>query len=248
MKMDRKVALITGGARIGAAVAQALARRGCKVALTHRSSAAAAQATARRIRAAGGQAMTLPADLARPMDADRTVEAVAKAWGGVDILVHLASVYGRTPMTALEKDPGALSDGPGAVDLGAAYRLALRCAPHMRRRGTGRIILFSDWTAASGRPRYKDFAPYYAAKAGAKALTEALALELAPAILVNAVAPGPILPPPDLKKGVVEDVKRSTPLGRWGGPEEIVKAVLFFVESDFVTGETLRVDGGRHLS
>lgn len=247
MKLTGKSALITGGARIGAAVALALARKGCKVALTHRASAATAETTARKIRAGGGKALTIPADLSRPDDADRAVRAVTEAWGGVDVLVHLASVYGKTPLARLEKDPGLLSDGPGAVDLGAAYRLAMACAPHMRRRRAGRIVLFSDWTAASGRPRYKEFIPYYAAKAGAKALTEALALELAPAVLVNAVAPGPILPPPDLKTGAVEDVEKSTPLGRWGGPEEIVKAVLFFIESDFVTGETLRVDGGRHL-
>jgi NAD(P)-dependent dehydrogenase (short-subunit alcohol dehydrogenase family) len=72
-------------------------------------------------------------------------------------------------------------------------------------------------------------------------------LELAPDILVNAVAPGPILPPPGLGRAADREVLRATPLGRWGGTEEIAKAVLFFIESDFVTGECLRVDGGRHL-
>jgi NAD(P)-dependent dehydrogenase (short-subunit alcohol dehydrogenase family) len=102
--------------------------------------------------------------------------------------------------------------------------------------------------AASGRPRYTGFLAYYVAKAGVKALTEALALELAPdQILVNAVAPGPILAPPGTSEAELEDVARATPLGRWGGEDEIVKAVLAFIDSDFVTGETLRVDGGRHL-
>jgi NAD(P)-dependent dehydrogenase (short-subunit alcohol dehydrogenase family) len=248
MKLPGKVALITGGARIGAAVALALARAGARVALTYRGSAGSARETAEAVRALGGEALTVKADLAAPAGPETALRATVKAWGGVDVLVHLASVYERTPLRALERRPGRLGEGPGAVDLNAAYRLALLCAPHMRRRGGGRIVLFSDWTAASGRPRYKDFIPYYAAKAGVKALTESLALELAPPILVNAVAPGPILPPAGIKGGDAEDVVRATPLGRWGGAEEISKAVSFFIESDFVTGETLRVDGGRHLS
>ena len=107
---------------------------------------------------------------------------------------------------------------------------------------------FSDWLAKSGRPRYPGYLPYYVAKAGVMALTEALALELAgDNILVNAVAPGPILAPPDTSDDESKAVERSTPLGRWGGEGEIAKAVLAFLDSDFITGETVRVDGGRHL-
>ena len=111
----------------------------------------------------------------------------------------------------------------------------------------GRIVNFADWLAASGRPAYKDFVAYYVAKAGVKALTEALALELAPKILVNAIAPGPILPPPDMTASERDEVAAATPLGRWGGELEIAKAVIALVETDFITGETIRVDGGRHL-
>jgi NAD(P)-dependent dehydrogenase (short-subunit alcohol dehydrogenase family) len=118
----------------------------------------------------------------------------------------------------------------------------------MKTAGGGRIINFTDWVAASGRPRYPGYSPYYVAKAGVKALTETLALELAAdQILVNAIAPGPILAPPEMTKEESDAVVKSTPLGRWGGAEEIAKAVLFLVESDFVTGETIRVDGGRHI-
>ena len=103
--------------------------------------------------------------------------------------------------------------------------------------------------AASARPRYPGYTPYYVAKAGVKALTETLALELAAdQILVNAIAPGPILAPPEMSKEESDGVVKSTPLGRWGGEEEIAKAVMFLVNSDFVTGETIRVDGGRHLN
>ena len=118
----------------------------------------------------------------------------------------------------------------------------------MRARGGGRIINFSDWVARSGRPRYTGFVPYYVAKAGVIALTEALALELAgDNILVNAIAPGPILAPPETSDAEFKAVEEATPLGRWGGEREIVKAVLALIDSDFITGETIRVDGGRHL-
>jgi NAD(P)-dependent dehydrogenase (short-subunit alcohol dehydrogenase family) len=90
--------------------------------------------------------------------------------------------------------------------------------------------------------------PYYVAKTGVIGLTEALALELASdQILVNAIAPGPILPPPEIEDEESRAVERATPLGRWGGEEEIAKAVVALVQSDFITGETIRVDGGRHV-
>jgi NAD(P)-dependent dehydrogenase (short-subunit alcohol dehydrogenase family) len=118
----------------------------------------------------------------------------------------------------------------------------------MRRAGGGRIVNFADWVAASGRPRYIGYLPYYVAKRGVIALSEALALEVAAdQILVNAIAPGPILAPPGTSAEEHSAVEQATPLGRWGGEEEIVKAVMFLIETDFVTGETIRVDGGRHV-
>src|SRR5207244_11349256 len=104
------------------------------------------------------------------------------------------------------------------------------------------------WIARSGRPRYLGYVPYYVATTGVIALTEALALELADDnILVNAIAPGPILAPPGTTAQELETVEKATPLGRWGGEIEIAKAVLALLDGDFITGETIRVDGGRHL-
>src|SRR6266446_2398395 len=122
----------------------------------------------------------------------------------------------------------------GAADAGAGGRT---CA----------LPVFADWLPASGRPRYRGYLPYYVSKAGVIGLTESLALELAPSILVNAIAPGPILKPKGFSRAADREVRRVTPLGRWGGPLEIARAVLFLIETEFVTGETLRVDGGRHL-
>jgi NAD(P)-dependent dehydrogenase (short-subunit alcohol dehydrogenase family) len=108
--------------------------------------------------------------------------------------------------------------------------------------------MFSDWIAKSGRPRYPGYLPYYVAKAGVVALTEALALELArDNVLVNAVAPGPILAPVGTTDEEIRAVEQATPLGRWGGEQEIVKAISALLDSDFITGETIRVDGGRHV-
>jgi NAD(P)-dependent dehydrogenase (short-subunit alcohol dehydrogenase family) len=240
-----KVALITGGKRIGAALAVALAGRGADVALSYSRSRAEADEAAARIRATGRRAETIQADLSQPVACDALISGVDRAFGGIDILINMASVYVPKPFDQLTvADWNANAD----VDLRSAFLCALAAVPHMRRRGGGRIINFSDWVARSGRPRYRGLLPYYVAKAGVIALTEALALELAgDNILVNAIAPGPIVAPPHTTPEELEAVEKETPLGRWGGEAAIAKAVLSLLDSDFITGETIRVDGGRHL-
>lgn len=249
MELSGKVALITGGARIGRSVALALARSGCSVAMVYRSSRTAAMETARQAIARGVDALVVRADVSRRGFAPSVVSRVMRRWGRLDILVNMASHYEKTPLTTLassaERDRAFEKNM--AIDLRSAYALSLEAAPVMKKSGGGRIVNFVDWVVASGRPRYRGYVPYYTAKAGLKGLTETLALELAPRILVNAIAPGPILPPPGLPLSVNREVLANTPLGRWGGSDEIAKAVLFLVQSDFVTGETVRVDGGRHL-
>jgi NAD(P)-dependent dehydrogenase (short-subunit alcohol dehydrogenase family) len=240
-----RTALITGGRRIGGAVAVALAQSGADVALCYRSSRDEAEETAAAVRAHGRAAAVLQADLAKPDDCRRLVAQAVEALGRLDVLFHLASVYQRVPYEELTDADWERSL---AIDLRAAHLCAQAAVPHLRAGGRGRIVLFADWVAASGRPRYTGFVPYYVAKAAVVALTEVLALELAPdAILVNAIAPGPILAPPDTTDDEIAAVERATPLGRWGGESEIVKAAMFLMETDFVTGETIRVDGGRHV-
>jgi NAD(P)-dependent dehydrogenase (short-subunit alcohol dehydrogenase family) len=166
--------------------------------------------------------------------------------GRIDILINMASVYLSKPFLETSE---ADWDENISVNLKSAYLCAKAVLPVMRAQGGGRIVNFADWIAASGRPRYKGFVEYYVSKVGVIGLTESLALELAPFnILVNAIAPGPILAPPGLTPEEDAEVKKATPLGRWGGEDEIAKAVISLVETDFITGECIRVDGGRHVS
>lgn len=245
MDLAGRTALITGGKRIGAAIAKAFATAGMDVALSYNSSHAEADAAAGDVRSAGRRAHTIRANLSDPDDCRALVAEAASTLGRLDVLVNMASVYASVPFE--DTDHAAWSRVID-VDLRAAFLCSHAAVAHMRRQSGGRIVNFADWIAASGRPRYPGFLPYYVAKAGVIALTEALALELAgDAILVNAIAPGPIMAPPGTTDDELKAVESATPLGRWGGPDAIVRAAMFLVETDFVTGETIRVDGGRHL-
>jgi NAD(P)-dependent dehydrogenase (short-subunit alcohol dehydrogenase family) len=243
--LTNKVALITGGKRIGLVVAEQLAQRGADVGLGYARSRPEAEEAAVKVRAAGRRAAVVQADLTKPDACEALVNTVVAELGRLDILVNMASVYVKKPFSELRATDW---DATVDVDLRAAFLCAHAAAPQMRRHGGGRIINFSDWLARSGRPRYKGFLPYYVAKGGVIALTEALAMELAEDnILVNAIAPGPILAPPDTTDEELKTVADATPLGRWGGELEIAKGVLALIESDFTTGETIRIDGGRHV-
>ena len=245
MNLDGRVALITGGRRIGAVVAMELARGGADVALVYNRSKSEAEETARTIEAVGQRAIILPADLSDPTACQQIVDGTVDRFGRLDVLVNMASVYRSVPFDDITVD---IWETQLNVDLRAAWLCARAAAPHMRRLRGGRIINFSDWLARSGRPRYEGYLTYYVAKSGVAALTEAMALELAKdQILVNAIAPGPIIAPEDTSNEAFAAVERATPLGRWGGEIEVAKMVLALVDSDFLTGETIRVDGGRHL-
>jgi NAD(P)-dependent dehydrogenase (short-subunit alcohol dehydrogenase family) len=240
-----RVALITGGKRIGLVVARELAARGVDVALGYARSKAEADLAADGVRSAGRRSATFAADLSQPQAAAALVQSAVDTFGRLDILINMASSYAQKPLADLT---AADWDAAMDVDLRAAFLCAHAAAPHLRAQRGGRIVNFSDWIAKSGRPRYVGYVPYYVAKAGIIALTEALALELAPDnILVNAIAPGPIVAPPGTTEAESRAVEEATPLGRWGGEMEIAKAVLALLDNDFITGETIRVDGGRHL-
>jgi NAD(P)-dependent dehydrogenase (short-subunit alcohol dehydrogenase family) len=240
-----KAVLITGGKRIGAVIAAELADRGMDVALSFNRSREEAEESAATVRAKGRRAFVLRADVSKAEDCAALVNEAARQLGRLDALINMASVYSSVPFDQLgERHWNAVID----VDLKAAYLCAIAAVPHLRAAGGGRIINFADWIAASGRPRYTGYLPYYVAKRGVMGLTEALALELAAdQILVNAIAPGPIVAPEGTSDKELAAVESATPLGKWGGEREIALAVVFLLESGFVTGETIRVDGGRHI-
>jgi len=246
MDLSGRAALITGGKRIGAAVAEQLARAGADVALTYRGSRADAEETAEVVRGLGRRAQVIHADLSREDDCGRVVDDVVSAWGRLDVLVNMASVY--RPVSVDELTP-ADWNAQLDVDLRAAWLCAQAAVPHMRRLRGGRIINFSDWVAASRRPRYRGYLAYYVAKAGVIALTEALALELAgDNILVNAIAPGPIhtsMLDEETEEWIAAKLA-DLPIGRFGEVHEVAPTAVFLASDDssYYVGQTLCPNGG----
>lgn len=243
--LTSRVALVTGGRRIGQVVAEELARQGADIALSYRASRSEAEETAAKVTALGRRALVVQADVSRPDACAALMAAIESQLGGLDILVNMASTYVPRPLERIGPDEWR-SDID--ANLSSAFYCTQAAVPLLHRRGQGHVINFTDWLPASGRPSYTGYVAYYVAKAGVKALTEALALELAEGgILVNAIAPGPIVPPPDLSEQERREVADATPLKRWGGELEIARMVLLLATTTFITGETIRVDGGRHV-
>ena len=245
MDLSNRVVLVTGGKRIGAVVAIELARRGADIGLCYNRSRAEAETTAEKIKALGRRVFIKQANLTQAHDCELFVNESVAALGRLDVLINMASIYVHIPFDELTVEQ---YDDNVNVDMRSAFVCSRAAIRHLRKTGGGHIINFSDWLSRSGRPRYTGYLPYYVAKTGVIGLTEALALELAPdKILVNAIAPGPILAPPETTAEELGVVEKSTPLGGWGGEMAVAEAVLAILNCSFVTGETIRVDGGRHV-
>ncbi len=243
MSPDGGTVLVTGAARrIGRAVAVRLARGGGAVAIHCRVRSADADRTAELVRAAGGTAACFPADLRVPGAPGALVRAVEEALGPVRVLVNNASVFRRT---ATVEDAAADLDEHWAVNARAPWLLAAAAAPGMRAAGGGCIVNLGD---IHGERPLGGYGPYSVSKAALHMMTRVLARELAPAIRVNAVAPGAIVLPDDAGDRLGPALVRRIPAGRLGTEEEIAEAVAFLVEGPtYVTGEILHVDGGRRL-
>lgn len=240
--LQGKTALVTGAARrIGAAVARRLHAAGANVVLHYRGAEADAAALEKELNAARSASATkVKADLLAPVAPRALVSAALERFGRLDLLVNNASTFYPTAVGAIEA--GHWEELMGS-NLRAPLFLAQEAAPELAKHG-GAIVNIADIHAE--RP-LKGYLVYSVAKAGLAALTRALALELAPAVRVNAVAPGAIAWPED---GQFEPSERarivaSTPLARLGSPEEIARAVHFLATAPFVTGQILAVDGGR---
>ncbi len=244
MELKGRVALVTGaGKRVGRAIAMALAERGASIAIHYRSSQAEAADGVARIAAQGGRAQAVPADLGSVAEIERMVGQVIEAFGRIDVLVNSASVFYRKPLEELtEHDWDVNLD----TNLKAPFFLSKYAGLAMRRQGAGKIVNIGDW--AGIRP-YNNYLPYTVSKSGLIGLTRALAKALAPQVQVNCVALGPVMPPEDYDAAEIERLKQATLTKTLGSPEDVARAVLFLCEgTDFTTGSTLMLDGGRLLN
>jgi pteridine reductase len=237
---DRK-ALITGAAhRVGRAIAIALAARGVNVVIHYNRASQAAHETVEQATSMGVSALAVQADL-RSFNAIQSMfEVVDKEFSNLDILVNSAAVMERTAF--LSATPEAW-DRTLDLNLKAAFFCLQEAAQRMQ--GGGAVVNISD---IIGLKPWAGFPIHAISKAGIEMLTKVAALELAPHIRVNAVAPGPVLKPDGMSLQRWLEIASPSPQGKPGSPEDVARAVIFLLENDYVTGETLVVDGGFQLT
>lgn len=236
------VALVTGaGVRVGRAIALGLARAGCDVLVHYRRSASQAREVVRRIRGQGRRSEAAAADLEDAQACRGLVQTAVSTFGGIDFLVHSAANFHRA---ALERTDARLWDSAMNVNARAALLLAQAAAATLRQR-RGRIVLISDFMAL--RP-VRNYLAHSVSKAAIEGLVRALAIELAPEVSVNGVSPGTVLVPEGTPESLAARWAAETPLKRNGLPEDVADAVVFLCTGpSFVTGQILRVDGGKSL-
>lgn len=240
MQLDGRVTLVTGaGRRIGRAIAVALGGRGMRVAVHFHGSATDARETVAAIVSAGGAAELFRADLRQSGAAASLVEDVARLMGRLDVLVNSAAVMTRTPIGEVTEEDW---DSTFALNLRAPF-FAAQAAARLMGDG-GAIVNLADLAAFETWPGY---VPHGISKAGVVQMTRALARVLAPRVRVNAVAPGAVLLPESWDESSAARLAATTPLRRLGDPDDVVRAVLYLLDADYVTGQTLIVDGGRHV-
>lgn len=243
-RLEGKVALVTGGGvRLGRALAEGLGREGAAVAVHFHASREGADAAVAHIQAEGSRARAFQADLSQGDAIRPLVEAVERDLGSVSILVNSAARFDRVPFL---ETPDEILDANWALNARAPYLLSREVARGMVARGGGDIINIVDVGGAFAP--WRNYSAYGMTKAALAALTRSLALELAPAIRVNGVAPGTVLAPESLEPEFLEVLRERIPQKRFGSPMDIVETVLFFLTGPtFITGQILPVDGGRTL-
>lgn len=242
MELNGKVALVTGGARrVGRALSLALARAGADVVVNYFSSAREAEETVAEIVALGRRAIAVHADVSLHAEVQILIQKTADTFGRLDVLVNNASLFETAPLLAIEEEAW---DRVMAVNLKGPFLLSQTAAPLLRRDGGGVIVNIADLSAFQPWPSY---AHHAVSKAGLVHLTRILARALAPDIRANCIAPGTVLPPPDYTEEQIRSSRERSALKRIGTPEDVARALLYLIESDFVTGETVVVDGGRML-
>jgi len=240
MNLRGRVALVTGaGRRVGRALAVALGAEGMTVAVHYHASDAGARETARLIERAGGKASIVAADLTGDTAA-RLIDDVVRQHHGLDVLVNSSAVMERTPLGEVTSEQW---DAMMALNLRAPFLLSQAAAPHLAR-AHGAIVNIADLAAFETWPAY---IPHGISKAGVVYMTRALARTLAPDVRVNGIAPGAVLLPDQWNEDDAAKLRESTPLKRLGSPDDVVGAMLYLLRADYVTGEIIIVDGGRHV-
>lgn len=235
-----QVAIVTGGAkRIGRAITLALAEAGADVVVNYRTSVSAARDTASEIEAKGVRALAVQADVSQPAESKKLIEAARAAFGRVDILVNNAGIFERG---TVEETTPELWDRFMGINLKSQFFTTQAVAPLMRAQKRGKIV---NIASVGGLLAWRGYIPYCVSKAGVIHLTRCLARALGPEIAVNCVCPGAVQFP-----GEEPDANyiRKAPLKKTGEAKDIAQAVLFLVESDFITGQALVVDGGYTLA
>jgi NAD(P)-dependent dehydrogenase (short-subunit alcohol dehydrogenase family) len=241
MELRGRTALVTGaGHRVGRAIAVALGGRGMRVAVHYNAAADGARETLRQVETAGGQGDIIAADLTRAAAAAELVASVTETFGGLDVLVNSAAVMVRTPFGDVTAEQW---DDIMALNLRAPFFLAQAAAPHLRA-AHGVIVNIADLAAFETWPAYL---PHGISKSGVVHLTRSLARVMAPEVRVAGIAPGTVLLPDKWSDEDAERLRATTPLGTMGSPADVTATVLFILDSDFLTGETIIVDGGRHV-
>jgi 3-oxoacyl-[acyl-carrier protein] reductase/pteridine reductase len=240
--LEKKVALVTGaGKRIGRSVALRLASEGANVIVNYHNSEAEAFEVVAQIEAMGRRGLAIEADVAKPADVRKMFEIAEKEFGRLDILVNNAAKFSSVKFEELTEEQW---DNMLDSNLKSQFLCSQAAAPILRRSEHGRIINFASLGGLLAWPSYIH---YCVSKAGVIMLTRCLAKSLAPAITVNAIAPGTISFEGDAPE-IAENFIRQTPLHRTGTAKDIDDAVLFLVHSDFITGQVLVVDGGRSVA
>jgi pteridine reductase len=242
MQLEGKIAIVTGaGRRLGAAIAEALAGRGCNLMIHHHASPQPAAEVARWANALGVQAHVAQADLSRVEGVRQLFESFDACFPQLDLLVNSAAIMQAVDLLKATEDDWQRTM---ALNLKGPFFCLQQAALRMQARG-GVIINISDLAGQRPWPRF----PIHAiSKAGVDMLTRVAALRLAPEVRVNGIAPGPVLKPEGMPAARWEQIGEALPLRRAGGPENVVQAVLFLAENDFITGETIVVDGGDSLT
>jgi pteridine reductase len=240
MDLEGRTALVTGSAkRVGRVIALTLAEAGANVIINYNHSADAAEATAAEAEALGVGALPISADVGNYRQVESMVQAATDRFGGIDVLVNNASSFHNDPfpttdLTVWNQTISTLVNGP--------FFCTNLAAPSMLERGGGAVVSVSDLSSIEAWPGYIAHA---VGKSAIIAMTRQFALELAPTVRANAVVFGPALRPHDYDEGKYQRTASNTLVGRWGTPEEMSNAVKYLVEADYVTGETLVIDGGQ---